>query len=254
MAIRISIFAVNVSDFRPWLGRTLSDVFLYIAREHLEETSFPSVYDPENRTRYCVTAERKIIALPIGLPKREITEVSPRTVPILSQSVGDWLRAGSMYDLLFLCRGLSLCPQVKGIRELTSGFKAFWVGSLLWAATHLSAFPRHSLFELEQLLSRIVRGYQCWYPLPSGAPPEPTSFPCLPAEDGDCRMGVFSHAEARRLLELFDALLELRPTFLDPSNRHHDETDWDDWVRQMIAEFSVIRDLPGEPTMLSWID
>jgi hypothetical protein len=257
MGIRISAFAVDVAAFEPWLRRSVADVFFYLAQNVVGKTTFPSAYDAELRRRYVITEQRQIRRVGPNTAPLNLAMKDALAIPMLAQPVCDYLHRGNSNDLLFLLRSMAACPGLDAVQVLTDGYRPSWIGSLLHTARNIAYLPPPVMSELEGFFARMLRRWSCGHAMKHHEePPHPDKFPCLPPDDVDSQMAVLSDVECIRLFEILDELLSRNPRFVAPPLLHAaGDTDWDVWVREMIAALRNMATLPlRDPRMITFID
>ena len=242
MGIRIEAYAVDVAAFGRLLERPLWRILLDLSQTPQGDDILFNVDRPT--ARYAVIRGRGIVRWTHHDDDASWSDVGEGElpgVPDLQQPLRDYVAGGSSFDLSFLLHDHPFVDGARYAREVTSGYKRWWIGSLLAAARGLwGATP--AFIELAGYLARILRRWDCGFPLePHDAAviPAPPTFPVVPADDADNWMAVFDESETRRLVELLHLLMQSQPTFGRPplDKLPDDETDWQDYVSGMAGRF-----------------
>jgi hypothetical protein len=248
MGIRISAFALDHQPFDQFLDRSVAETLFFIAeRSKGDHVSFHAS-DWSSKERYVVLPSRNVSRWRSGSNPVALTLNVAARIPLLRQSLREYLAAYSGYGMLFLLEALVTVPEIRWVSLLTEGHKPWWIFSLLSGArdAHL---PPPQLRELEELCARFLRGYQYRspaYPLESkGRAPMPGDLAVLPVDDPDIQIGVFAPDETLRWLELTRDVAE-RVECFQHRVRHLEipDAEADEGVRLMLRSFDRIESLP----------
>jgi hypothetical protein len=166
----------------------------------------------------------------------------------------------SSYALLSLLRVLRRCPTTIFVREISTRNRRWWIGSLLDYAERSHVFSRADYERFVFLCQKMLRGSDCGKLLPHRVVAlSDSSFPVIPKDDADLRIGVWSEDETQFALDFLCRIEEQRPRFKAPPGRvgiaPQTEEEWNDWVHMMIRQVLAIRELEFEAiNVVSFID
>jgi len=194
-------------------------------------------------------------------------EMSPEHIaadPNLSVSCKEHLATrGYTIELNLLLRVLADCSTVPWVRTLSSGYRRWWIGSLLDWVQRTNLLSAGDYAEYEILFLKVLRGWDCGARL-SGVQVQLSDldFHIIPKfENGSGRLGVWTREEVGVFVQCTRCILSLNPQFgVTPiwestSTSAADEAEWNDWVHQMLYQLLVIEGLGySTPNMVSTID
>ena len=207
-----------------------------------------SPYDTLTRDRYVVRADRQVVRTSTR-GRVFLTPEELEAVPFLRQSTRDYLFRGTSFDLDFVLRSFAAVPGLSSVREVTSGYKPWWIDSISSAARESRWLPPEDVAELEHFLVRILRG-SAWPGASAAQPPLANTFPVLPEDDQDHRMAILDEGETFRLSDLLGRLLQWDGRFAVPPPLGESEDEgsptWDEFVREMIGRFVRSAEPPTE--------
>ncbi|HNO78526.1 MAG TPA: hypothetical protein PKN33_10745 [Phycisphaerae bacterium] len=247
MGIRIQAYAIDVPRFDGFLEKSLFDLLhLYADKGVLTDSS-------ENILRftfYNANLERRhycYIAAPdkgfIG-PKDSGWVNTLESCPDLQQSARQFINTAPIYNFSWLLRAFSYCEGVEFIREITSCYRRWWVGSALNAGEQvLSAAEFDSI---ARLFKKVLRGWNCDARTPAENPGVSfAGFPVSPEDEPDLSPGRWTASETECALALIRRIRDSGIEFTDPSKRirDDDDTDWNKWTCDMLDRFLAVNDL-----------
>lgn len=259
MGIRITAFAFNASRLQRVLDLPLWQILGRLCQLPAEDkVHLFSVHDPEHRHRFHASPARGVIRIDRDRPVEELDESALRQIALLRQTTAQYLTSdqGNSYELAFLLHALATETTSNVTRLITDGYRRWWIGSLL-ASAHNSGVLSASDFEhLRVQCARILRIYDCGFPLDDADRRSPRTLPYLPTQDGDYYMNLFDVSEANRFADLIGRLQQSDLQFAVPPPRflHKSEEDWNALVRDRIAEFLTWRSLsPPHDHLITFI-
>jgi hypothetical protein len=248
MGIRVTAYAVDAVGFAALIDRPLSRVLTHLREAERGSDVLFSPYDTSTRDRYVVRADRQVVRSGIGggvhLGPKEL-----EAVPFLRQSTRDYLSRGSSFGLAFVLRSFAAVPGLGTVREVTSGYKPWWIDSIVAGVREGRWLPPEDVAELEHFLGRILGG-SAGPGSQAGRPPTASTFPVLPEDDPDHRVAIFDEDETGRLSDLLGRLLQWDGRFAVPPPPDEGEDEgsptWDEFVREMIGRFVRTAESPTE--------
>lgn len=246
MGIYLNAFAVDVDSFNRLLDLPLWQAFLEVKRRKTSEDILFSVFFPEGKTRYAINSNRQVVRIVhTGARSSCIFEDDQlATVADLQQPLRAKLATESSYELAWLLRAEPTVDGAPCAREITSGYRPWWIASVL--ATARAAWGSGRLYtELAGYCARLLRGHRYYEPLELHAdPPNPADFPIVPAEDVDYQMAVLNEFDCLHCIELLQKLMASEVPFALPRpDDSADAAQWDEWVRGMVNRFLAIPEL-----------
>lgn len=248
MGIRITAHAVDAIGFAALIDRPLSRVLAHLREAERGTDVLFSPYDTLTRDRYVVRADRQVVRTSTR-GRVFLTPEELEAVPFLRQSTRDYLFRGTSFDLDFVLRSFAAVPGLSSVREVTSGYKPWWIDSISSAARESRWLPPEDVAELEHFLVRILRG-SAWPGASAAQPPLANTFPVLPEDDPDHRMAILDEGETFRLSDLLGRLLQWDGRFAVPPALGESEDEgsptWDEFVREMIGRFVRSAEPPTE--------
>lgn len=258
MGIRISAFAFNASRLRRVLDLPLWQILGRLSQLRPDhDPRLFSVYDPERRHRYYGTPAGGVTRIAPDEPMQELDEPALSQIPLLHQTGAQYLAGdqGDSYDLAFLLHALAAETTSNVARLITDGYRRWWIGSLL-ASAHDWALNAADFEHLRAQCARILRIYDCGFPLDDVDHRSLRTLPYLPTQDGDYYMNLFDSTDANRFVDLLERLQQSDLKFADPPPRflHDSAVDWNSLVRDRIAEFLTWRSLsPPHDHLITFI-
>jgi hypothetical protein len=242
MGIRITAFAFKASRLQKVLGLPLWQLLGRLCQTPAEDNvHLFSVYDAECRQRYYAGPDRGVIRIGRGQPVQQLDESALSQIPLLRQTTAQYLAEDAMssYQLAFLLRALAAEATSNVARMITNGHRPWWIGSSLAAAKESSVLSRSEFNGFRDQCARIIRVYECGFPLADVDRRSARTLPFLPTDDADYCMSLFDAIEARRFVELLDRLLRSELRFVAPPPRflHGPDAEWNSLVRDCMAEF-----------------
>jgi hypothetical protein len=247
MGIRINAYAIDLPRLEDLLDLPLCQFFLQLTQLPSDDDALPfSVVDFKQGDHYSIDARHRIRRF---TQAHEILHLEPAelsTIPALRLSARAYLndRNASACFLDFLLVALAQDPNRPIARQITSGYRRWWIGSLLAAANQCPSLSPGDFHTLRRLLTRILRGYDCGFPLadPEHEPPAPLNLP----NDSDHSSAFFDRAEILHLLAILSQLLTTDPQFTLPpqcTRSPADDTDWNAYIRRLISHFTTWHEL-----------
>jgi hypothetical protein len=259
MGVRITAFAFNVSRLQRVLDLPLWQLLGRLCQTPTEDkVHLFSAYDAERRQRYYATTDRGVIRVGRYQPVQALDESALSQIPLLRQCTGEYLTRdeGSSYDLAFLLEALAAEVTSNVARPITDGYRYWWIGSLLASAQGSPVLSPTDFTDLRDQCARILRVYDCGFPLDGVDRRSRRTLPGLPTGDTDYYMNLLNAKDAGRFVELLDRLLRSDVQFVAPPPRslNNPNDNWNSPVRDRIAEFLKWRSLsPPHDHLITFI-
>jgi hypothetical protein len=259
MGVRISIYAVDVPSFEAFIDQPIGDALWRYAENGSDRERIIYWTDMQRERSY-----RAAPGEPLKYEQHSawipLTKASISEHPFLKEKIRDYLARDHSFSLMWLLRGLSRFPPTDFVREITTGYRRWWIGSLLDYAERAPDISGDDFARFVSLCQKILRGRDCGRALPEreiGL--ADFSFPVIPCDDTDLWIGVWSEDESRFALDFLRRIEHHRPRFKRPPGpigiAPESEDEWDKWVHEMIRQVLVIAELKFDrPNVLTFID
>ena len=248
MGVRIFTYAVDVPRFDTLLDCTVGELLCQYSRDGL---------DPNERLIFIHgDADDTLSTTPNGRITGALTDESGRhyveiaeseivTIPMLRRSAREHLSELSNYQLKWILSAFSHCAGIDYIHCLIDGHRRWWIGGLLQFAKE--AIPTPDYDDLVLLCRKILRGWNCGFPIPDGDVGfTAAGLSFTPDNEPHCLFGRLTAEESSRLATLLSDILSLSPTFSRPPGRigiAPDDAEWNQWVHKNVTAFLRIKDL-----------
>lgn len=250
MGVRISIYAVDELGFASWLNQPISELLNYYAENGLDSLRNLHFIDSERNLYFHSSPKRKVTVHGNETSLSQLSERDLYSDPFLARTAGELLQKDSSIALEMFMGCLSSCPAIECIREVTTGFRRWWIGSLLERAEQSKTLSKADYQEITFLLQKLLGPYECgkniqrrdWKLCKN-------DFIIIPeCAEGMC---VWTAVEASRLLALLRELLAKdKPHFVAPSGAigicPEKEEDWDEWVHSSLQQLFQIGEFHSE--------
>jgi|SRR5688572_3809060 len=266
----LSLYAIDLPRFDILLGESLADILWYYVEHGVEE----SLYLP------CIpilATDRSIhsyLAMPgsgVGVLLWDeslkqskpivLTERPSNIDPFLSLKARDYLAMEDSSTFKGFLNALSLCPNLEFVKAVSVEERAWWLASFLDYLKFNSTGNRGIDLRIIDLLYKTLRGYDFErkeaddkYNLAD------LEFVVIPATEDDLRMGVWSENDVRFFIDYLRSLVGIdHPQFGTPPEFRTasvtlTESDWNEWVYDMIAQFLEIEKYSfTQPYIVSFI-
>jgi hypothetical protein len=254
---RIEFYAVDILPFKRFLEKSLADALRFAAQRGSQR--FP-LWFHTGSGRYMASPEYGILFDDLqgrGRGYSHPTEAELDADPSLAISCQHHLALGDTAQLGGLVRVLADSDATPWVRELSRGFRYWWICSLLDGLQHSDVLAVGDREHYEALFLQVLRSVGCGpsLPKPKVARDQP-DFPVVPQwEDEHWEMGVWTSEDVEQFLQCTDSLLASGLEFgqsADLELLHI--TDWNEWVLEMLRQLLVIEQLGySRPNMVSFI-
>jgi hypothetical protein len=241
MGVRISIYAVDVPKFEAFVQQLLVSVLWYYADYGPATNQSLHFYGELN---YSANHEYGVSAWK-DQKRRKLRDRSEIPEPLLAQTLRDYLTREESITLLSVLGCLSQCVTVDWCKEITRGYRRWWIGSFLDYLDRVDWVNRQDYLAIAELVQKVLRPYDCGKALPKKQYElGDFTFPIKPASEPDYYMGVWTASEAQFAMLLIRELLEEHePRFTAPPDTSDDGTDWNEWVHKMLNQLYSIANL-----------
>lgn len=242
MGVRIDMYAVDIPFFESFLDRSVADaLWLYyddigsneqrVLRFYIgDESDYMAMYyvKPGEGVFLWCNKEKKPI-------ERSTSEHAFLTMKLRDYFTGEngiyLIKYSPSLNNLLDC--FSLCPSIKFIVPITTGYKYWWVEDFLEYAESAYCIQAKDHAEAVTLFRKILRVYG--HPWGSRKAQDAYklndfSFPIMPVDDIDLWMGVWTDSDVAFVINLIELLMEQDPNFEHPSGLLTDSRDPDSWI------------------------
>lgn len=248
MGILIHAYAIDLPRFDAFLDSTLAELLSRYRRDGIGDDSLEFGTDWHKGHSFIAMPRRPIFSLRavgFGREASEFTDEELHEFPELSRSAREHFSGGSTYELKWLFQSFSNCHGIDFVERLLDGPRRWWIGSILqFAHTCLAASDYD---ELSLLFRKLLRGWDCGYPIPSGDVGVVTDgFPISLEANPDFRFGRWTEKDVSKATSLLSEIMSSSPTFSCPPELRPDEDNWHPHVQNMLNSLLRIRHLPYE--------
>jgi hypothetical protein len=259
MALRISFYAVDLVPFDQVLSWSLADLLSYVGEKTAGDAHGLALI--VERCRHWASPQNAVFRRTLG-QGQDAPMSGPEVAadPCLAISCKEYLQQGTAGDMKAMLGALAECSTFPSVQELESGYKRWWIGSLLDWVELSQVFESDEYAQYEDLFFKVLCGHSCgklpavqWSRL-SGA-----DFPVVPASEDVVRMGVWTPEELDLFVLYTQMLLTFKPQFgAAPGFRTKAATEpdpwWNEWVHRMLGMLLNIETLGYDrPNMVSFI-
>jgi hypothetical protein len=257
MGVHISAYAVDLPRFGAFLETPMSELMCRYARDGRDPNLYTFyVRDAQTRATLHVLSDRSIVG-PDGMRSREGPAVLSRAqleaAPFLQRPTRELLSENA-YQASVILRTFSHCAGIDFIQPLL-WHRRWWIGSVLQAAH--ARLDQTRAGELELLFRKLLRGFDCGYPIPKGdIGVNGAGLPFTPENNPDLRLGRWDEPDSFTAMEHLSLLLATEPTFTPPADLAFDpgDFDWNAMVWDNVKPLARLWDLGyGECNVLSFI-
>ncbi len=294
MGVRISLYAIDLPQFRIFLDRSLASTLWFYAENGSPDWPLPFTDLEPSFARYVSSPMIGVRMHKEGQHWVDLTRPETFADPFLSTKLQDYLNNSDSFALKFVLRALALCASVNWVQPISEAYRRWWIGSFLDYVEQDTGLSPDGYARLAAIFQKILRIYNCGKALPElEYKLSDFDFPVIPIEDDDLWMGVWTETEVRFVLDFLHSLLKRNaPHFTAPPEtivvadskrgalRFDDELllemiaqehnpysgaaglasglidqEWNEWVQQMIEELLRVDDFGfEEPNLVSFID
>ncbi|WP_165234804.1 hypothetical protein [Aquisphaera insulae] len=267
MGVRIEAYAVDVPALVDFLAQPVGSVLQYVVDHGTDrEAGAVSWWEPDRGPVRAVPGDavlRTTIPRSASPSRREdIPNPASSCDLFLARAASEHVREESSDALRSLLRALSGCTGIGFVKRITSGYRRWWIGSLLDFTEKSGLLTPEELARFALNWQKVLRGYKCGSMLPHAEIDlKSFDFPLIPSDDRGLWMGVWTEDEARFMIDRLGRILTLGPRFKAPPLPEvgiapESDDDWNEWVHGMIREFMTIGDIRGfsRLAMVSFID
>jgi hypothetical protein len=248
MGVRITLFAVDLSQFSSVIHQSLWDwLWYYVDHGTPDKDAFRTGINDEEKTTFLARPQVGVVAR-VGAKEARLSRLNKPNEPLLTKSLQDHL-GDSPWGLKELLTALSHCPSNKSVRLLTQGNRRWWIGSFLEYSEYTLGPNAPDYIYLASLFQRMLRGYDCGKVLPkSDTNVNDVPFPVLMQDDPDLRMSVWTDEETCLVVEIIRSIMNKDAKFAMPPSTvgiaPANDEDWNDWVHKMIGHILAIDAFP----------
>ena len=250
MGVRISIYAFDAGPLRAFLEKPVSEVLQYYVKHGTASHSSIIVYDELRDGNFHASIEKGII-----FNKNGLTPVSEEELlenPGLQRSAVQAFSADSDIALSMLLRCLSSCPEINFIKEITEGYRIWWVKSFLEHFERDLGFSPSDRKVVKNMLCRLIsadgRSEQF-----QGAKEmlRAEGFPVVSMDVCD-NISAWTNSEIEILLKVIRSLTEWgdarfrRPNGNIGIGPEKDE-EWNEWVHKMLRQLFELEKICFRP-------
>jgi hypothetical protein len=254
---RIEFYAVDIPPSQQFVDTSLADALRFAAQRGSHR--FPLWFHTDSG-RYLASPEYGILfddQQGRGKGYAHPTEAELDADPHLAISCQHHLALGDTGQLGGLLRVLADSDATPWLRELSRGYRYWWICSLLDALQHSDVLAIGDRERYEGLLRRVLRSVRCGPSLPERKVARKQSdFAVVPQwEDEHWEMGIWTSEDVELFLQCTDGLLASGLEFGKPADLELLHiTDWNEWVPEMLRQLHVIGQLGyTRPNMVSFI-
>ena len=247
MGIRITLFALDLDQFTTFVQQNVWDwLWFYVENGSDQDSAFRIDIDGIACATFLATPKKGVVAIE-GKKKVSLDRANRPAGSPFSSSLRDYLGCNSVWKLKQLLDALSKCPANKVARLVTSGYRRWWIGSLLDHAEHTLGSSASDYVYLASLFQRILRGYDCGHPLPKDEDnTADVCFPIVLPDDSDLRMSMWTDEETWFVIETIRSIISENTTFSNPMVGFPPPTDeeWNEFVRRMTTHLLAVEEFP----------
>ena len=249
MGVRIEIFAVDEPRFEALIENSIGTALQQYFQHGTDSANHLYFWDVPRELEFIAYPLTKFSIRTLRAPfeERVVEWDELKSDPFLSTKLGDYLSSDSDVGLSIFLSRFSECRNVDFIRNISSGYRRWWIGSLLDYAEKAGDVSAQDYAEVAAIFQKMLRGYECGKFLPlTDWKPNKGIFPVLPGEVSE--MGVWTADETQRVLQFVHSLLrKAEPNFAKPPGKIgiavETDAEWNEWVRFMIKQLLTIEGL-----------
>jgi hypothetical protein len=258
MGVRISAYAVDLPRLDAFLNASMAELLCRYARDgHDPDRYLFHVVERDTHATFCVAPDRSIVG-PYGFRPGEgpavLTASQLEAAPFL-QRPARALISGNAYQASWLLRAFGHCAGIDFIHPLIEWHRRWWIGSVL-QTTH-ALFDQTSFDDLVLLFRKLLRGWNCGYPIPRcDVGVNAAGLPFTPEDNPDLRLGRWDEHESFSAFDHLSLLLTSVPTFTPPPDFASDpgESDWNGTAWDNVVALADVWNLDyRERNILSFI-
>lgn len=266
MSINLDVFAVDGPRFTEFLKEPLIELFRRYIRDGTDPRvplyfstgdSFDNLFaDPQGAIGACAAPNGKLKdLLPDGAGPQSspLSESELGALPFLQRPACDHLSAERGCELSRFILAFDNCAGIDFIQSLIWYHRRWWIGSVLQTA--FTVLNQQEFGELEFLFRRLLRGWNCGFPLPEGdVGIISAAIPFKSGHDPDMQLGFWSEREVSNAVTHLSKIVASSPTFSCPPDVKPDGTDWQKYTPGNVESLLKSRDLGyAECNVLSFI-
>jgi hypothetical protein len=245
MGAEIGVYAIDTPRLAELLERPVAELLaLYVSNPRESWYSYLA-FDPEAGVHISAYPDGRLFAGPEG-QMRLLGPNELRTFPPLQQTGREWYSGRSLYEAAHLLEALSDCPGVTCVTQLISQNR-WWIGGVLEAASTTWGPEDDRTSELTLLLRKILRDWDCGYPLPKGdVGVDQTGLPFAFGPQGDdpgFQYGRWTSEECRAAVALLGELQTSGITYECPPDGRHFGEGWHEWVAYIVDRLLLLKTL-----------
>lgn len=263
MGVRIDVYAVDTAEMNILASTKLHHLLWYYADQPCVSNDLPilRLYEDEHPRIYHASPEYGVYSMDRSQKKKTVlSKEDSADLLFLSSTLADFYSHQSSFAFRNLLECLSACPTIEWVYQVSQGHRRWWIGSFLDSAVSVLGTNSQEYALLAMLFQKMLREYDCGKALPKQQYDlSDFTFPIMPEDDTDNRMGIWVREETHSFLQILDAITTpTMPMFKAPSGKVGiaPDTDdaWNQWVQEIIGEFLYVKTLPFKDlNLLSFI-
>jgi hypothetical protein len=239
MGVRISIYAVDEPKFAALVDRPLRDLLQFHAANGSRPNESLHFCDVERDLYFHSSPQAGLTFHGGNQPLAEVPVEIFELDSFLDRPAREMLQTDSSLALEIFVDRLSACPSIDCIKEITSGYRRWWIGSLLDAARTAPMVEPDEYRAVETMFRRLLGPYSCGDDLDGiDAAPSRNDFVIVPEDSQG--MSVWTLNEVKTLIHFIHSLIEKEaPRFHATRGRIgiavKTEDEWNEWLHIMLA-------------------
>jgi hypothetical protein len=259
MGVRIDIYAIDEARFAEFLQSSIGSVLRAYYEQGNDSNGAMYFGDTSGSVEYAALPQKKFWIRALVAPfemKDAIWDDLPNN-PFLAQRLRDYVKTDSDVWFKIFLRQICACPNSSLIRQISSGYRRWWVGSMFQEARRATGIDHIEYDQVGLLFQRMLRSYNCGNSLPAAAwEPNESCFPVIPQTCSE--MSVWSTEEARLVIRFIKKLLLTDPSFKKPPGKVgiavETDEEWNEWVHAMLQQLLAFEHLGyAQPKIVSFI-